>query len=221
MLHIKFGFDWPTSFRGKWCLNIMVIYMYIAPGWGHMSPLGSNFFQNHWYSVLLPISSKTFTLNDILKVLPIHMHWRPMLTLPENRSRSSQGHDLYTHCSAWAINASCQVLLKSIHRFWRRRFLKGFYQIWAWRPSWSCDLDFLYTHWFPLPIDASYKIWLWLAKRFQRRRSLKLWTDGRTDGGTTDHGHPISSPCEPNGSGELKREKYQYKFYWKFSIFTT
>ena len=23
------------------------------------------------------------------------------------------------------------------------------------------------------------------------------------DGRTTDHGHPISSPCEPNGSGEL------------------
>ena len=86
--------------------------------------------------------------------------------------------------------------------------MKGFYNIWAWRPSWSCDLDFLYTHWFPLPIDASYKIWLWLAKRFQRRRSLKLWTDGRTDAGRTpDHGHPISSPCEPNGSGELKTQK--------------
>ena len=28
--------------------------------------------------------------------------------------------------------------------------------------------------------------------------------DGRTDGWTLDHGHPISSPCEPNGSGELK-----------------
>ena len=28
------------------------------------------------------------------------------------------------------------------------------------------------------------------------------WTD---DGRTPDHGHPISSPCEPNGSGELKR----------------
>ena len=25
-----------------------------------------------------------------------------------------------------------------------------------------------------------------------------------TDGRTPDHGHPISSPCEPNGSGELK-----------------
>ena len=84
--------------------------------------------------------------------------------------------------------------------------MKGFYHIWAWRPSWSCDLDFLYTHWFPLPIDASYKIWLWLAKRFQRRRSLKLWTDdGRR---TPDHGHPISSPCEPNGSGELIMGKF-------------
>ena len=28
-------------------------------------------------------------------------------------------------------------------------------------------------------------------------------TDGRR---TTDHGYTISSPCEPNGSGELKTE---------------
>ena len=28
------------------------------------------------------------------------------------------------------------------------------------------------------------------------------WTD---DGRTPDHGHPISSPCEPNGSGELNQ----------------
>ena len=27
------------------------------------------------------------------------------------------------------------------------------------------------------------------------------------DGRTLDHGHPISSPCEPNGSGELKMPK--------------
>ena len=26
------------------------------------------------------------------------------------------------------------------------------------------------------------------------------------DGRTPDHGHPISSPCEPNGSGELKMD---------------
>ena len=29
---------------------------------------------------------------------------------------------------------------KSASGFWRRRFLKGFYHIWALRPSWSCDL---------------------------------------------------------------------------------
>ena len=28
---------------------------------------------------------------------------------------------------------------------------KGFYHIWAWRPSWSCDLDHLYKLWFPFP----------------------------------------------------------------------
>ena len=27
------------------------------------------------------------------------------------------------------------------------------------------------------------------------------------DGRTPDHGHPISSPCEPNGSGELINKK--------------
>ena len=37
------------------------------------------------------------------------------------------------------------------------KIFKGFYHIWAWRPSRSCDLDYLYTHWFPLPIDASYR----------------------------------------------------------------
>ena len=32
--------------------------------------------------------------------------------------------------------------------------------------------------------------------------------DGRTtDGRTTEHGYTISSTCEPEGSGELKRSK--------------
>ena len=30
--------------------------------------------------------------------------------------------------------------------------------------------------------------------------------DDDDDGRTPDHGHPISSPCEPNGSGELKMQ---------------
>ena len=56
---------------------------------------------------------------------------------------------------------------------------KGFYHIWAWWPSWSCDLDHLYKLSFPLPKEAPHKIWLLLANWFQRRRRLKLWTDGR------------------------------------------
>ena len=39
-------------------------------------------------------------------------------------------------------------------------FLKGFYHIWAWRPSWSCDLGHLYKLSFPLPKEAQHKIWL-------------------------------------------------------------
>ena len=49
---------------------------------------------------------------------------------------------------------------------------------------------------------------------FQRRRSLKMVDDdGRTDDGRTpDHGHPISSPCEPNGSGEQITKNFNTKF---------
>ena len=81
MLHIKFGFDWSSGFRGEefeYYGNINVYY----PGVGAHERLGSNFFQNHQYSVLFPISCKTFTLNYILTVFPIQMPGRPMLTLP-------------------------------------------------------------------------------------------------------------------------------------------
>ena len=37
---------------------------------------------------------------------------------------------------------------------------------------------------------------------FREEDLWKWWTT--TDGRIADHGHPISSPCEPNGSGELK-----------------
>ena len=37
---------------------------------------------------------------------------------------------------------------------------KGFYHIWAWRQSWSFDLDHLYKLRFPLPKEDPHKIWL-------------------------------------------------------------
>ena len=75
--------------------------------------------------------------------------------------------------------------------------MNGFYHIWAWRLSWSCDLDFAIKLEMPLPKEAPHNISTRSAKRFQRRRSLKLWTM-TDDGRTPDHGHPISSPCEPS-----------------------
>ena len=40
---------------------------------------------------------------------------------------------------------------------------------------------------------------------FRGKDLCKWWTTTPTDDGQTpDHGHPISSPCEPYGSGELK-----------------
>ena len=52
---------------------------------------------------------------------------------------------------------------------------KGFYHLWAWPPSWSCDLDHLYKISFSLPKKAPHKIWHWFAKWFQRRRCFKKW----------------------------------------------
>ena len=37
---------------------------------------------------------------------------------------------------------------------------EGFYHIWAWRPSWSCDPDAANNLSFPLPKEAPHKIWL-------------------------------------------------------------
>ena len=90
--------------------------------------------------------------------------------------------------------------------------MKVFYLIWAWRPNSSCDPDAANKISFPLPKEAPHKIWLGSAQRFRRRRCLKLFTttyDGRTDDGRRTDGRRLdgytkSSPCEPNGSGELK-----------------
>ena len=36
--------------------------------------------------------------------------------------------------------------------------------------------------------------------------------DDDDEGRTPDHGHPISSPCEPNGSGELKTGDCNFEY---------
>ena len=46
------------------------------------------------------------------------------------------------------FDATYQVSWKSDCRFWRR-FLKGFYHIWAWQPSWLCDQHHVIRFSFP------------------------------------------------------------------------
>ena len=63
----------------------------------------------------------------------------------------------------------------------REEDFSGFYHIWAWWPSWSCDLDFAIKLSLPLPMDTPHKISVCLAKWFQRKKSLKsVWTTDRS-----------------------------------------
>ena len=77
-------------------------------------------------------------------------------------------------------------------------FLKGFYHIWAWRPSWSCDPDAankIFRSPYPRRLHiklASISQAVSEKKMFEhcgRRRRRK--TEGRR---TPDHGYTISSP---------------------------
>ena len=88
-----------------------------------------------------------------------------------------------------------------------KEVFKAFYHILAWCPSWSCDIGHLYN----------------FRSQFQRRRLkfafdwqsgfredlLKRWTDGWTPSRSVNYMLTISSPCEPNGSGELKMHKHE------------
>ena len=81
-----------------------------------------------------------------------------------NWSRSLQGYHLNKLWWAGVPNTTYQVSWKSASRFWKRRFLKGFYHIWAWRPSWSCDRHHVNKFSFPCTWKLSYKIWFRMAQ---------------------------------------------------------
>ena len=130
------------------------------------------------------------------------------MTLTLSRSRSTQDHHLNKLGRPHIPDATYQVPRSSAFWFWRRRFLKGFYHIWAWRPSWSCDQDHLNKLSFPHPKESPYEILVQLALWFQRRICLKMLTDGRR---TTDAGviGILIAHLRAFGSGELKRGKQE------------
>ena len=68
MLHIKFGFGWPSDFRDILYYDKIHVY---CPGVGADEPLSSNCFQSHGYLVLLNISCNIFHLNVISTISSI------------------------------------------------------------------------------------------------------------------------------------------------------
>ena len=116
------------------------------------------------------------------------------MTLTLSRSRSTQDHHLIKLCRPHIQNATYQIPRSSAFWFWRRRFLKGFYHIWAWRPYWSCDQDHLNKLSFPNPKESPYEIRVQLAQWFRRRRCLKMLTEGRRTDGRRSHWYTNSSP---------------------------
>ena len=83
MLHTKFGFDWQAVSEMKIFEYFGNIHVHVyCPGVRADLPMGYIYFEDHKYSVHLPISIKFFPSNDILTIFPIQMYGCPMLTLP-------------------------------------------------------------------------------------------------------------------------------------------
>ena len=77
--------------------------------------------------------------------------------------------------------------------------MKGFYHIWAWWPSWSCDIDPANKLSFPHPTEAPCEIWLDWPSVLEK----KIFENG---GRMTDNRPWLYYKLtnEPKGSGELK-----------------
>ena len=138
-------------------------------------------------------------------------------------------------------NATYKVSSKSVHCL-RRRFLKGFYHIWTWRPSWSCDQHHFDEFSFLCTPKLSYKIWLkmaqWLISRvpnatykvssksvhWLRRRFLKdfyhIWTWRPSWSCDQHHFNKFSFLCTPKLSYKnwLKMAQWFLRKAIKFSF---
>ena len=116
--------------------------------------------------------AKRFQRRRFLKIQPIRIKncpWRPCLS-----SNPDEMNKLY---KGPYIDASCQVWFHLAQQFQSRRFLKTQpirIKNCLWRPCFLSDRDEMNKLHKGPPIDASCKVWFRLAKRFQRRRFLKI-----------------------------------------------
>ena len=81
------------------------------------------------------------------------------------------------------------------------KVLKGFYHIWAWRPSRSCDPDAAIKLSFPLPKETPHKILFLIGQEISEKKMFEIVDvdDGRR---TPDHWYTILGKIikgSPNG----------------------
>ena len=106
--------------------------------------------------------------------------------------------------------------------FWfrRRRCFKGFYHIWAWRPSWSCDLDRLNK--LSSPVSRRLHMKFGFNRPSGFRDVWKCWQHTHTQTHTTHTYIQIRTTeaylsykltTEPKGSGGLKTVSWSSRFY--------
>ena len=161
--------------------------MYIAPGQDHTAPTGDKVLMSTETSCHLVICCQ-FQIIDDRSFWKIHRFtFFPYKSIRDQIwpcRKIGQGQPrviIYINFVEleWVLSPKCYMPSFKIIGFLvlEKKIFMCFYHIWAWRPSWSCDLDHLYKLSFLLLKEAPHTIWLWLAKRFQRRRCLNIVDD--------------------------------------------
>ena len=75
--------------------------------------------------------------------------------------------------------------------FWFHKIFKGFYHIWTWWPSWSCDQYNWYIFWLTYHKESSYEIWVQMVYGFWENHVLMCWWDSNmSDLGWKVNGQP-------------------------------
>ena len=152
---------WVTLDQGQWMTLTFDIHI------GSCTYLVNCIYQL-WHHRL-----QWFLKNPLFYLFPIQMQKGPNLTLPLNRSTSTQGHHLNKLGSTRAPDAAYQ----------------DFYYILAWGPSWSCDQDQLNKL---VPPSQWSSIWnLTLIDPVVSEEKMFKECGQRTDRRRTDGGLPI------------------------------
>ena len=86
----------------------------------------------------------------------------------------------YAVCKLQVFITILNVIKTTLRLLTKQIFIKGNHgegedvsQIWAWRPSWSCDFDHLYKLLFPIPKKAPHKIWRLIGQALSEKKTFE------------------------------------------------